>query len=53
MTRHHHTHHHTGGIKPPSSSAARRRKIINKVMKIVMTFVAIAIIGLVYWLYSN
>jgi len=53
MTRHHHTHHHTGGIKPPSSSAARRRKTINKVMKIVMTFFAIAIVGLVYWLYNN
>ena len=53
MTRHQHTNYQAGGIKPPSSSAARRRKALNKVMKIVMTFFALAILGLVYWLYNN
>ena len=45
MTRHQHIDYQTGGIKPPSSSAARRRKVFNKVMKIVMTFFALAVVG--------
>ena len=53
MTRHQHIDYQTGGIKPPSSSPARRRKAFNKVMKIVMTFFALAVVGLAYWLYNN
>jgi len=53
MTRHQHIDYRTGGIKSPSSSAARRRQVLNKVMKVVMTFFALAVIGLVYWLYTN
>ena len=53
MTRHQHIDYQTGGGKPPSSSAARRRKAFNKVMKIIMTFFALAVVGLAYWMYHN
>lgn len=53
MTRHQHIDYQTGGTKGPSSSAARRRQALNKVMKVVMTFFALAVVGLAYWLYNN
>ncbi len=51
MTRHQHIDYQTGGIKPPSSSAARRRKVFNKVMKIVMTFFALAVVNIMEMLF--
>jgi len=53
MTRHQHIDYQAGGIKPASSSAARRRQVLNKIMKVVMTFFALAVVGLAYWLYNN
>lgn len=54
-TQHHHhrSHHRSGFYDNASSRKARRRKKLNKMMKIVMTFFALAIVGLVCWLYSN
>lgn len=53
MTKQHHHHRHSKERRSITSSAARRRHTLNRIMKVIMTIVALGIIGLVYWLYSN
>lgn len=50
---HHHSHHRTGFHDNAASQNARRRQKLNKLMKIVMTGFALAIMAFVCWLYSN
>lgn len=50
----HYTNKRRRGIhRTASSSSVRRRHILNNVMKFIMTIVAIGVVGLVYWLYTN
>lgn len=54
MTKHHHHHSHSQRRhNAPSTSAARRRQTLNRIMKIIVTIIALGVIGLVYWLYNN
>lgn len=53
MKKQNHINHQTRGFKTPSSAASRRRHSLNKVMKIIMTFFALAVVGLAYWMYHN
>ena len=53
MGEHYTNKRRRGTHRTASSSAVRCRHILNNVMKFIMTIVAVGVVGLVYWLYTN